>query len=102
MNSLGQMTNESLHQIRHLLEIGVCPVDLEHGELRIVTARNSFVSKVPVQLEHLGKTGHQETFQVKLRCDSQIKIQTKGVVMSLEWFGSSSSGHCLQHRSLHL
>ena len=96
----GQMADQLLHHHGHELEIGIGPVSLQHGELGIVTARDSFVTETPVQLEDLWKSGHQEPLEVKLGGDPEEEIHAQGVVMGLEGFGCGSSRNRLHHRGL--
>jgi len=59
---LGQITNQFFDEIRHLLEIGICPVRFEHGEFRIVLSGDAFVAEVPVDLENFVEPTNQQTF----------------------------------------
>ena len=60
---LGKMTNQFFDQIRDLLEIGIGPVGLEHGEFRIVFPGNSFVAKIAVDFENLVESADQKRFR---------------------------------------
>ena len=44
----GGVTNQFFNQVRHFFEIGVSPINFEHGEFRIVFPGNAFVPKIPV------------------------------------------------------
>ena len=56
---LREMTNQFLDQVRHFFEIGVGPVNFEHGELGIVLSRNAFVAEIPVDLENFVESADQ-------------------------------------------
>ena len=92
---LSQITNQFFDEIRHLLEISIGPIGLEHREFRIVFSRDAFVAKVTIDFEHLVESAHQQTFQIKLQSNAQIKIDAKCVVTCFEWFGRCTSSHRL-------
>ena len=52
---LREMAGEFLDEIGHFLEVGERPVGFQHGELRIVAARDAFVAEVAVEFEDLGE-----------------------------------------------
>ena len=95
------MTNQFFDEVRHLLEIGICPVGFEHGEFRIVLSGNAFVAEVPVDFENLVEPAYQQTFQIQLRRDAQIKIEAERLVMRAERLGRGAAGDGLQNRRLH-
>src|ERR1043166_7780059 len=92
------MANKDLYQIGHFLEIGVGPVGFEHGELRVVFSCNSFVAKVAIDFENLVEAADEEPFQIQLRRDPQIKIESERLVMRAEWLRRRAAGDRLQHR----
>src|ERR1700752_1870887 len=96
------MTDQSFHQLRYQLKVRISPVGFKHGELRVVPARDPFVTKVAVHLEHLGKPADQKAFQIELRRDPQEKINSQRLMMSLKRLDSSAAGHVLHHRRFHL
>ena len=95
------MADQFLDQVRDLLEIGVGPIGLEHGELWIVLSRDSFVPEIPVQLEHFVEAADQQAFEIKLRRDAEIKLQPERFVMGSKRLGRGPARHGLQHRRLH-
>src|SRR2546423_7870688 len=95
------MANQFLEQVRHLLEIGIRPVNLEHGELRIVLSRNAFVAEIAIQLEHFRESADKETLEIKLGRDAQIKIDAERFVASAERLGRRAARNRLQNRRLH-
>src|SRR5438067_605994 len=95
------MANQFLDQAGHLLEIGICPVRLEHGEFRIVLSGDAFVAKVPVDFKNFVEPTNQQTFQIQLRRYAQIKIETERLVTRTKRLGRGSTGDGLQDRRLH-
>ncbi len=78
------------------------PVGLEHGELWIVLSGNAFVAEIAIDLENFVEPAHEQTLQIKLRRDAQIKIETERLVVRAKRFGGRASGDRLQNRRLHL
>ena len=64
MNFSRQMAGHFLDEVRHDGEVCECPVGFQHGELWIVSAGNSFVAEVTVQLEDLGEATGQKALQI--------------------------------------
>ena len=95
---LGEVADHAFDQVRHLLKIGVGPVSLKHGELRIVTAADAFVAEVAVEFEHTGETAHEQPFQIQLGGDAQIHLLIERIEVSLKRARSGTAGHVLHHR----
>ena len=55
-DAFGHAANQILDQLGHHFEIGVGPVSLEHGELRIVPPRHTLIAEVAVEFENLGES----------------------------------------------
>src|SRR5882724_3398170 len=100
-DDLGKMTNQFFNKVRHFLKIGVRPVGFEHGEFRIVFSGNAFVPEVAADLENLVEPAYEQTFQVKLGRDAQIKIEAERLVIGAKRFGSSATCNGLQNRRLY-
>src|SRR5205823_13874643 len=58
LQDLGHMTNHFLYQVRNLLEIGIGPIRLQHGELGIVLPRNSLVPEIAIEFENFIESAH--------------------------------------------
>ena len=89
------------HVFSELHEVLVIPpgdVELHHREFRIVTHRNSLIPEVAVDLEHALEAADDQTLQIKLRRDPQIKLHVQRVVMGLEWPRGSTAGDRMHHR----
>src|SRR3981081_3759336 len=95
---LGDMTNQFFAQVRHLFEVRISPIRFQHGELRIVFSRNSFVPKVSVELKHFIESAHEQTLEIKFRRNTQIKIESKRFVTRLKWLRSRSARYRLKNR----
>src|SRR5437870_822409 len=80
-----------LAKVHHLVDVGIGPIELKHGELRIVPRRDTLIAKVSIQLIDLFKAANEQAFEIKLRRDSRIKIDVECVVMCLEWFRRRAS-----------
>src|SRR5438132_7964132 len=64
---LREMADEFLDQLGHFFKIGVSPIGFEHRELRVVPARDAFVSEVAVELENSVEPADEQPLQIKLR-----------------------------------
>ena len=95
------MADQLLDQLRDLLEIRVGPIAFEHGELRIVPARDAFVAEVAVHLENLVETADEQSLQIKLRRDPQKEIDPERLVMGAERLRRRAACDRLQHRRFH-
>ena len=52
---LRQVAGQLFDEVGHFLEIGESPIRFQHGELRIVAARDALVTEAAVEFENLGK-----------------------------------------------
>src|SRR5439155_8413257 len=89
--------NQFFSQIGHGLEIRIRPIGFEHREFGIVFPGNPFVSKVAVDFEYLVESADEQTFQIKLQRNAQVKIEAERFVMRCEWFGCCTSSDRLQN-----
>ena len=97
----GRMTNQFFDQVRHFLEIGVGPVNFQHGKFRIVLPRNAFIPEISVQFEDFGESANQKALQIKFGSDPQIKIEPERLVVGAERRRRRATGHRLQNRRFH-
>ena len=63
---LRDVANHRLHQLHHGLVIAVGLVSLEHRELGVVLARQTFVAKVAPDLEHAVHAAHEQALEIEL------------------------------------
>src|SRR4029077_11376041 len=70
----GQVTDEFFDEFRHLMKIGISPINLQHGKLGIVSSGDPFVTKVPIHFEYLRKAAYHKSVQVKFGRDSQKQV----------------------------
>ena len=92
-----EMADQIFHQTGHHLEIREGPVGLEHGEFRIMPARNSFIAKVAVQFEDLRESRDEQPFEVEFRGDAKIQVHPERIVMRLEGLRGRAAGNRLHH-----
>src|SRR6266446_1414067 len=90
------MANQFFGEIRHFLEIRIGPISFEHGEFGIVFSGNALVPKVTVDLEHLVETAYEQTLEIELQRDAEVKIETERLVMRAERFGRGTASDRLQ------
>ena len=95
---LGEEAGHFFDKLGHDFEVGEGLVGFEHRELRIVTARDAFVTEVTVEFEKLGETTDEQPFQEKLRSDAHGERHAEGVVMRLEGACGGPTGDALKHR----
>ena len=93
-----RLAQQFLRQIHQPVIIRVCLIKLEHREFGIVLRRDSFVSKIPVDLvDPLDSADHQ-ALQIQLGRDAQIQIHVERVVMRNEGPRGRATVNRLQHR----
>src|ERR1043165_9997529 len=97
-NGLSQMTNQLFHQVGNFVVVGIGPIRLEHGELRIVFPGNAFVPKIAIDLKDLVETANEKALEIKLRRDSHIKIDPERFVTGLKRLGRGASGNSLDRK----
>ena len=96
------LLDEVLGQLHQVVIVGVGLVELEHGELRIVLGRNTFVTKVAIDLIDPVQTAHHQPLQIEFGRDTQVQRQIQRIMVSAKGPGGCSSGDGLHHRGLHL
>src|SRR5205814_2136428 len=76
-------------------------VGFEHGELRIMPARESLVAEVFPDLEQPVNAAHQQSLVVQFERDAEIKFAAKRVVKGLERLRRRAAGNGLHGWRLH-
>ena len=61
-------------------------IKLEHCEFGIVSRRDAFIPKDPIQIVNTVQPANYEPFQIQLRRDAQVKRHIQRVVMRFEGF----------------
>src|SRR6185369_6379679 len=84
-------------QRHHAAVVAVSLVNLEHGELGIMTSRNAFVAEVAADLEHAVKAAYQHALQVKFERDAQNEVYAERVVVRVKWLRGRAASDVLQH-----
>ncbi|BBG29261.1 UDP-N-acetylglucosamine enolpyruvyl transferase [Zymobacter palmae] len=73
------------------------PVELQHGELGVMTGRQTFVAEVAVDFEHTFEAAHDQTFEVQFWRDAQVHVHVERVVMRDKRTRRSTTRNRLQH-----
>ena len=82
----------------HVLIVGVCLVELQHGEFRIVLCGDALIAKVSVDFIHTIEAADDQALQIKLRRNAEIQVEIEGVVMRPERPRDRSARNGLHHR----
>ncbi len=86
----------------HVVEVVVHPVDLHHGELRVVVGIHTLVPEVPGDLKDLLESSHNETFEVEFGSNPQEEFLVEEVVVGGERTGICTPVHRLENGGLEL
>ena len=95
---LRQLAEQLFGQVHVVAVVCVGLIELEHGELGVMTGRDTFIAEVAVDLEHLLEAANYQTLEVQFRRDAQEHRHVQGVVMGLKWLGRRATRNGLQHR----
>ncbi len=77
------------------------PVELNHGELRIVRIVNAFVPKTAANFKDPLKAANQKPLQIELRSNAQVQVDIEGVVMGRERPSVGTTWDRLEHGCFH-
>ncbi|CRM89846.1 hypothetical protein [Pseudomonas sp. 22 E 5] len=100
-HQLRQFAEQFFGEVHVVFVVGVGLVELQHGEFRVVTGRDTFVTEVAVDLEHLLEAANHQALEVQLRRDTQEHFQVQCVVVGFERLGRGTTRDGLQHRRFH-
>ena len=92
-----EVADHFFDEVGHDFEVAKSLVSLKHSELRVVAARDTFVTEVTVEFEDFGEAADEEAFKVKLWRDAHSERHAEGIVMSLEGLGGSATSHVVKH-----
>ena len=95
------MTVQILCQIHHTIVIRVCLIELHQSKLRIVTGIKSLIAEYPPDLVYTLHSSDNQTFQIKLQRNPQLKVLVQCIEVGLKRSGRRSAGVCHEHRCLH-
>ena len=98
---VGDRCDHLLGQRHHLQVIGVRPVELELGELRVVRAVDALVAEVAPDLVHPLQVPHHQPLQVQLERDAQVQVLLELVVVRDEGPRRRAAVERLQDGRLH-
>ena len=79
---LRDFTYHLFQHLHHIIVISISFITFEHGELRVMPGRDTFITKGSTQLIHLVKTTYDQSFKIKFMGNAQVKILVKGVMVS--------------------
>ena len=79
--------------------VGVCLIELEHGELRIVLSGDALVAEVAIDLIDALEPADHQTLEIKLGRDAKVEIHVERVVVSNEGTCDGTPSDRLHHRS---
>ena len=99
---LGHACDHRLEQLHHRLVIAKRLIGLEHGELRIVPGRDALVAVVATDLEHAIHPADEQSLEVQLQRDAQVKVAAQRVVPGDERLSRRAAGDGLHGGCLHL
>src|SRR5690606_15356876 len=80
----------------HAAVVAVGLIDLEHGELGVVAARDALVAEVAADLEDAVIAADEHALEVEFERNAQHEIGVEGVVMRLERTGRRAAGDALK------
>ncbi len=99
-NLLSNVADHRLDQFHHAFVIAVGLVGFEHGEFRVVLAREALVAEIAPNLKYSVHAAYQQTFEVKLQGDAQVEIAPQRVVVSFEGLCRRAAGYGQHHGGL--
>ncbi len=73
-------------------------IHLQHRELRVVTARDSFVAENPTNFENAIEAAHEHALQPEFSCDAQEEVDIERVVMGDKRPRRRPARRVFQHR----
>ena len=94
----GQVAQQRLGQVHQVAVIGVGLVELQHGELGVVTRAQPLVTKIPVDLVHALEAANHQPLEIQLRRNAQEIVTVHDVVMGHEWLGRGTARQRVHHR----
>ena len=97
-NIFRNYTHHLFHKIHHEVIVFVRDVQLHHREFRRVVPIHSFVPEILGDLKNTVQTSDDESLQIELVRDPQIKIYVQGIVMRHERSGKRSAVDGLERR----
>ncbi|MNQ50011.1 hypothetical protein D3C85_639370 [compost metagenome] len=98
---LGQGAQQLLGQVHQIDVIGIGHVELDHGELGVVTHRDPFVTEVAVDLVDALETTDHQTLQIELGGDTQVHVDVQRIVVSDERTRGGTTRDDLHHGGFH-
>ncbi|MBA7706982.1 hypothetical protein ES703_115843 [subsurface metagenome] len=78
------LTNLRHHRLNHLHDIIIVSIGFiafQHGELRIVLGRDTFIAENAAQLINPVKTTYNQSLKVQFGGNTQVEVLVKGVMV---------------------
>ena len=98
----GEVGDELLGELHHVVVVAVRLVELEHRELGVVPRGQALVAEHPGDLEHPLEPADHEPLQVELGRDAQVEVEVERVVVRGERPGVGAARDRVEDRRLHL
>ena len=99
---LRELTHQLFCEIHGVTIICIGPVELQHGELRVMPGRESLIAEITIDLEHFLQTADGEALEIEFRGHPEIHLHIKRVVMRNKGPRRGTTGNGMQHWRLNL
>ncbi len=94
-------TDKVLRQVNHTIDIRICLIQFQLCKFRIVLGIHAFIAENTANFVHFVKPADNQTFQIKLQCNTQIQIHVQRVVVCDKRSCCRTAGDRVQHRCFH-
>ena len=95
-----RVAEDGLGAVHHAVVVGVCLIEFDGGEFRVVLRVHAFVAEDAADLIHPLHAADDESLQRQLGGDSHIHVDIERVVMGDERTGRSAAGDGVEDRGL--
>ena len=95
------MGKKPLRQIHEIVEGGIRPIKLAHGEFGVMLGRGALVAKTPVDFKNLFKAADDQALEVEFRGDTQVKLHIQSVVVGCKGLGRGAARNGVKHGGFH-
>ena len=95
-----RVTEDGLGAVHHAVVVGVCLIEFDGGEFRVVLRVHAFVAEDAADLIHPLHAADDESLQRQLGGDAHVHVDVERIVMGDERTGSRAAGDGVEDRSL--
>ena len=95
---LGDGAQHVFRQVHQVVVVGIGLIKLHHGEFRIMTGGKPFITEIAVDLEYPLETTDHEALEEQFRSNTQVHVDTEGVVVGHKRARRGTARDHLQHR----